>query len=146
MNDGTVWTWGDGEYSAQGVSGGKIIEPKRVNGLSKVVKINSVSATTSNNNLYVWGTYVYEHQSSALGSTKDYIQKPILIAQNITVDHYGTGGFADYSFIDDKGNAWMWGDKSDRGQWGTGQINEDYMPKEFVLSLHQSLFNIHANK
>ena len=40
----------------------------------------------------------------------------------------------------------MWGDKSDRGQWGTGKITEDYMPKEFVLSLHESLFNTYANK
>ncbi|WP_352339547.1 hypothetical protein [Psychrobacter sp. 16-MNA-CIBAN-0192] len=144
LDDGTVWTWGDGEYSAQGATSGKIIEPQRVNGLSKVVKINSVSANTTNHDLYVWGTYVYRYQSSSLGSTKDYIQRPVRIAQNITVKQYGTGGFADYSFIDEEGNAWMWGDKSDRGQWGTGEITEDYMPKEFVLSLHQSLFNIHS--
>ncbi|WP_261870902.1 hypothetical protein [Psychrobacter sp. JCM 18901] len=116
---------------------------KKVEGLSKVVRLNSISANTINGDLYTWGNYVYSSRSS---STKDYIQRPIRIAQDIKVDQYGTGGFADYSFIDDKGNAWMWGDKIDRGQWGTGKITEDYMPKEFVLSLHESLFNTHANK
>ncbi|WP_201592890.1 RCC1 domain-containing protein [Psychrobacter fozii] len=144
LEDGSVWSWRSHEWSAQKESKEIFIKsPKKVEGLSKVVRLNSISANTINGDLYTWGNYVYSSRSS---STKDYIQRPIRIAQDIKVDQYGTGGFADYSFIDDKGNAWMWGDKSDRGQWGTGKITEDYIPKEFVLSPHESLFNTHANK
>jgi alpha-tubulin suppressor-like RCC1 family protein len=144
LEDGSVWSWRSHKWSAQNESKETFIKsPQEVEGLSKIIRLNSISANSINGDLYTWGNYVYSSESS---STKDYIQKPILIAQNIMVDHYGTGGFADYSFIDDKGNAWMWGDKSDRGQWGIGKITEDYMPKEFVLSLHESLFNTHADK
>ena len=93
--------------------------PQKVEGLSKIVRLNSISANAINGDLYTWGNCVYSSSSS---STKDYIQRAILIAQNISVNQYGAGGFADYSFIDDRGTAWMWGDKSDRGQWGTGEI------------------------
>lgn len=144
LEDGSVWSWRSHEWSAQNESKETFIKsPQEVEGLSKIIRLNSISANSINGDLYTWGHYVY---SSEYSSNKDYVQKPIRIAQNIMVDQYGTGGFADYSFIDDKGNAWMWGDKSDRGQWGTGEITEDYMPKEFVLSLHQSLFNIHVNQ
>ena len=146
LEDGTVWSWGDDEYSAQGNRKENVDQPEKIKGLARVVSVNSKSANTIDGDLYTWGTFVYKSNHSPIGSTKDNIYRPTLISKNINVKKYGLGSFADYSFIDDKGNAWMWGDKSDRGQWGTGEITEDYMSKEFVLSLHESLFNTHANK
>lgn len=144
LEDGTVWSWGDDEYAGQGNRKKNIEKPEKIEGLSRVVSVNSKSANTIDGELYTWGTFVYKSNNSPIGSTKDNIYRPVLINENINVKQYSLGSFADYSFIDDRGNAWMWGDKSDRGQWGTGEVTEDYMPKEFVLSLHKSLFNTYS--
>ena len=142
LEDGSLWSWGDGSggWTAQGTLQNSL-KPKKVDGLSKVVKMNSYSANTDNGDLYVWGMYTFEGKMS---SNRSNISRPIKVMSNIRVSQYVEGNGNE--FISTQGDAWFWGSNY-LAQFGTGQTQtERYVSKDETLIPRKSLFNIHTNK
>ena len=142
LEDGSLWSWGKGSggWTAQGTLQNSL-KPKRVDGLSKVVKMNSYSANTENGDLYIWGMYTFEGKMS---SNRNNISKPIKVMRNIRVSQYAEGN--ENAFISSQGDAWFWGSNY-LAQFGTGDIQtERYISKDETLIPRKSLFNIHADK
>lgn len=142
LEDGSLWSWGKGSggWTAQGTLQNSL-KPKKVDGLSKVVKMNSYSANTDNGDLYVWGMYTFEGKMS---SNRSNISRPIKVMSNIRVSQYVEGNGNE--FISTQGDAWFWGSNY-LAQFGTGQTQtERYVSKDETLIPRKSLFNIHTNK
>ena len=82
LEDGSLWSWGDGSggWTAQGTLQNSL-KPKKVDGLSKVVKMNSYSANTDNGDLYIWGMYTFEGKMS---SNRSNISRPIKVMGGVS--------------------------------------------------------------
>lgn len=142
LEDGTVWSWGSSQQSAQSVN--KDIDvPTQVKGLSRVIKIEKESAHTSNGHLYAWGKYAYDCNwcfPNGYGSTTYY--RPVLIAQDIQLYQYIDSLFIN-GYIDKHGKLWTWSAGID-GLSGTGYVTQGkWGDKEKILTLEQSLFTTH---
>ncbi len=89
LEDGTLWSWGTGSHgqTAQGTRK-DILMPRRIKGLSKVVKFNSNSANTINGDLYTWGGYTY---GGTFFESGDNIMRPVKIMSDIQVYQYPNG-------------------------------------------------------
>ncbi len=139
LEDGTLWSWGSGSHghTAQGTRQ-TILMPRRIKGLSKVVKFNAISANTINGDLYTWGGYTYGGMFFESG---DNIMRPIKIMSDITVYQYPND--TSTGFLADNGSAWFWGTNKS-GKHGTGTKQGKYrMSKKDTLTPHKSLFNMH---
>ncbi len=139
LEDGTLWSWGSGSHgqTAQGTRQ-RILKPRRIKGLSKVVKFNANSANTINGDLYTWGGYTYGGTFSESG---DNIMRPIKIMSDIQVYQYANG--AKTGFLADDGSAWFWGGINQDGKYGTGtKQKESRVSKKETLTPQQSLFNM----
>lgn len=142
LNDGTVWSWGDWAYT--GLNKGKqdIKNPQRIKSLSKITNVGIHSVTTQKGEIYTWGTFVFKSNLTSIGSTKEYIFEPILIAKNTPVLDFSNGFFGT-GCIDKDGNAWFWGD-NELGRRGTGKVYpEKFAPKDYILKPEKSIFNLH---
>ena len=100
------------------------------------------SVTTQKGEIYTWGTFVFKSNLTSIGSTKEYIFEPILIAKNTPVLDFSNGFFGT-GCIDKDGNAWFWGD-NELGRRGTGKVYpEKFAPKDYILKPEKSIFNLH---
>ncbi len=140
LEDGTLWSWGSGSHgqTAQGTRQ-RIFMPRRVKGLSKVVKFNANSANTINGDLYTWGGYTY---GGMLYESGDNIMRPIKIMNDVKVYQYAND--IRTGFLADDGSAWFWGGINQKGLYGTGtKQKKSRLSKKETLTPQKSLFNMH---
>ncbi len=139
LEDGTLWSWGSGShgYTAQGTRK-RILKPRRIKGLSKVVKFNATSANTVNGDLYTWGGYTY---GGMFYESADNIMRPVKIMSDVKVYQYPNDIYR--GFLADDGSAWFWASNYS-GKHGTGsKQGKNRMSKKDTLTPQKSLFNMH---
>lgn len=150
--DGTVWTWGMGDYGQLGYAPpeGKISsKPKQISSLSKVKAIAAqfthATALKTDGTIWTWG----DNTSKALGydtSTPSLNPAPRQVPNLSNIASIATGAGPNTVVLKNDGTVWDWGGNmfSQLGNGKKGIVNSSAIPVRVIKANNNGLENVAA--
>jgi alpha-tubulin suppressor-like RCC1 family protein len=135
-SDGTVWTWGEGQFGVIGDGGvGDEYVPKQVLTDCKEIEAHYSHSFAIKNDGTLWGWGANEYGQVGTGATSTWELTPVQVTGLASVIAVAAGSYHALA-LTSGGDVYAWG-LNDKGQLGTGDTPEELTPHptpELVLS------------